>query len=74
MVLGAAPLVIEGGAGHETREPVGWVLIGGMLFGTLMSLFVVPTVYTYFSALSKNRFLPRNEDGEIIREPSEATS
>ncbi|MBG84740.1 MAG: multidrug transporter AcrB [Phycisphaerae bacterium] len=74
MVLGAAPLVIEGGAGHETREPVGWVLIGGMLFGTLMSLFVVPTVYTYFSALSKDRFLPRNEDGEIIMQSSEASS
>lgn len=66
MVLGALPLVIEGGAGHETREPVGWVLVGGMLFGTVMSLFVVPTVYSYFSALQKKRFLPRNADGEII--------
>ena len=66
MVLGALPLVMEGGAGHETREPVGWVLVGGMLFGTLMSLFVVPTVYSYFSSLQKKRFLPRNADGEII--------
>ncbi|MEE2906554.1 MAG: efflux RND transporter permease subunit [Planctomycetota bacterium] len=66
MVLGALPLVIEGGAGHETREPVGWVLVGGMLFGTVMSLFVVPTVYSYFSAFQKKRFLPRNADGEII--------
>ena len=66
MVLGAVPLVVEGGAGHETREPVGWVLIGGMLFGTVMSLFVVPTVYSYFSALQKNRFRPRNDDGELI--------
>ena len=74
MVLGAVPLVIEGGAGHETREPVGWVLIGGMLFGTLMSLFVVPTIYTYFSALSKNRFVPRDEDGDIINQPSEVAS
>ncbi|MDG2423191.1 MAG: efflux RND transporter permease subunit [Phycisphaerales bacterium] len=66
MVLGAVPLIVEGGAGHETRQPVGWVLVGGMLFGTLMSLFVVPTVYSYFSSLQKKRFLPRNADGEII--------
>lgn len=74
MVLGALPLVIEGGAGHETREPVGWVLVGGMLFGTLMSLFVVPTVYTYFSALDKNRFLPRDDDGEIIPQSPDTSS
>ncbi|MDG2094234.1 MAG: efflux RND transporter permease subunit [Phycisphaerales bacterium] len=71
MVLGALPLVIEGGAGHETRQPVGWVLVGGMSFGTLMSLFVVPTVYTYLSSLEKKRFLPKNEDGEVIEQPVE---
>ena len=66
MVLGAVPLIIEGGAGHETRQPIGWVIVGGMLFGTLMSLFVVPTVYSYLSSLQKKRFLPRDEDGQII--------
>lgn len=74
MVLGALPLVIEGGAGHETRQPVGWVLVGGMSFGTLMSLFVVPTVYSYFAVLGKKRFLPRNDDGEIIETPVEASN
>ena len=50
---------------------MGWVLVGGMSFGTLMSLFVVPTVYTYLSSLEKKRFLPKNEDGEVIEQPVE---
>ncbi|MCH2133395.1 MAG: efflux RND transporter permease subunit [Phycisphaerales bacterium] len=71
MVLGAVPLIIEGGAGHETRQPIGWVIVGGMLFGTLMSLFVVPTVYSYLSGLQKTRFLPKDEDGEVIEQAPE---
>ena len=66
MVLGALPLVIEGGAGHETRQPIGWVIVGGMLFGTLMSLLVVPTVYSYLSGLQRNRFKDRDDDGHVL--------
>ena len=45
MVLGAAPLALSSGAGAESRKAIGWVIVGGMSFGTLLTLFVVPTVY-----------------------------
>jgi multidrug efflux pump len=46
MVLGAVPLALASGAGAESRQPIGWVVVGGLLVGTLLTLFVVPTVYT----------------------------
>lgn len=49
MVLGAIPLALAGGAGAESRMQIGWVIVGGMTFGTLLTLFVVPTVYTFFA-------------------------
>jgi multidrug efflux pump len=46
MVLGAAPLAFATGAGAESRTQIGWVIVGGMTFGTMLTLFVVPTAYT----------------------------
>jgi len=46
MVLGAVPLAFASGAGAESRQQIGWVIVGGMLLGTLLTLFVVPTAYT----------------------------
>lgn len=48
-VLGAFPLAIAVGAGAESRQAIGWVLVGGMTFGTMMTLFVVPTFYMILS-------------------------
>ncbi len=45
MVLGALPLVLATGAGAESRIQIGWVIVGGMTFGTLLTLYVVPSVY-----------------------------
>lgn len=47
-VLGAMPLAMALGAGAESRQQIGWVIVGGMMFGTLLTLFVIPTVYSYF--------------------------
>ena len=44
-MLGALPLMIAGGAGAASRNQLGTVIVSGMLFGTLCSLFVVPTAY-----------------------------
>jgi len=49
MVLGALPLALATGAGAESRQQIGWVIVGGMSLGTLLTLFVVPTVYTLFA-------------------------
>jgi multidrug efflux pump len=49
MVLGALPLAIASGAGAEARHQIGWVIVGGMSFGTVFTLFVVPVVYLILS-------------------------
>jgi len=46
MALGALPLALAHGAGAESRQPIGWVIVGGILVGTALTLFVVPTVYS----------------------------
>ncbi|MFT3821371.1 MAG: efflux RND transporter permease subunit [Rubrivivax sp.] len=46
MVLGAMPLALSSGAGAESRQQIGWVIVGGMSLGTLLTVFVVPTMYT----------------------------
>lgn len=49
MVLGALPLALARGAGSESRQVIGWVIVGGMTLGTVLTLFVVPTFYTIFA-------------------------
>ncbi len=45
-VLGSLPLAISSGAGSEARQAIGWVVVGGMSLGTLLTLFVIPAFYT----------------------------
>ena len=49
MVLGAVPLALAHGAGAESRIQIGWVIVGGMSLGTLLTVFVVPTMYMLFA-------------------------
>jgi len=49
MVLGALPLALARGAGAESRQQIGWVIVGGLLLGTFFTLFVVPTVYSWLA-------------------------
>jgi len=53
MVLGALPLAWAHGAGAESRQQIGYVIVGGMLLGTLLTLFVVPTAYTLLARRHK---------------------
>jgi multidrug efflux pump len=61
MVLGALPLALSTGAGAEARRAIGWVIVGGLLLGTLLTLFVVPTVY---SLLVRRVRVPGEEPAE----------
>ena len=53
MVLGAIPLAFAGGAGGESRQAIGWVIVGGMSLGTLLTLFVVPVAYSYLARVNR---------------------
>jgi multidrug efflux pump len=69
MVAGALPLAIAAGAGAESRQEIGWVIVGGMTFGTLLTLFVVPTAY---SLLAKDRSKIRAADALSVEMPRAA--
>ncbi len=53
-ILGALPLMLATGAGAAARRQLGTVIIGGMSFGTLFTLLVIPTIYTLL-ATTKNK-------------------
>ena len=50
MVFGVIPLLIASGAGAVSRFDIGLVIASGLLIGTVFTLFVVPTMYTYLAA------------------------
>ena len=66
MVLGAIPLALATGAGAESRKQIGWVIVGGMSLGTLLTIFVVPTMYSFFARKSiPGAITTRHEDIEV---------
>jgi len=74
MVLGAIPLALATGAGAESRIQIGWVIVGGMSLGTVLTVFVVPTMYLLFArsrvpgankARTRDEVLPHHE-GEFV--------
>jgi len=48
-ILGILPIALALGAGSESRVPMGVAVIGGMTLGTLLTLFVVPAMYSYLT-------------------------
>jgi multidrug efflux pump len=48
-ILGILPIALALGAGSESRVSMGIAVIGGLLFASLLTLFVIPAIYTYFS-------------------------
>jgi multidrug efflux pump len=60
MILGAMPLALASGAGAESRQQIGWVIVGGLAFGTIFTLFVIPSAYLLLSRA--HRPLPRESD------------
>ncbi|MDO8384978.1 MAG: efflux RND transporter permease subunit [Polaromonas sp.] len=65
MVLGALPLALASGAGAESRIQIGWVIVGGMSLGTLLTIFVVPTMYALFA----RKKIPGANTAEAKEEP-----
>src|SRR5690606_41994384 len=55
MALGAVQRARAKGTGAESRQQFGWVIVGGMAFRTLMTLFVVPVVYSLVASRTLSR-------------------
>jgi HAE1 family hydrophobic/amphiphilic exporter-1 len=50
-LLGAVPIAVGYGAGGEARQPLGLVVVGGLLFSQLVTLYLTPVVYIYMSGI-----------------------
>ncbi len=53
MILGATPLAFSIGSASTSRIPLGMVIIGGLLFSLILTLYIVPGIYTYLSGPKK---------------------
>ena len=53
-ILGAVPIALALGAGSESRVSMGTAIIGGLTFATLLTLYVIPAMYSYISGNEKN--------------------
>jgi multidrug efflux pump len=70
-VTSAVPIALGLGAGSTSRRPLGYVIIGGVLFSTMLTLFLVPTVYVLFDAI-RGWLLGRARAEERAENPVEA--
>ena len=52
-ILGILPIALALGAGAESRVSMGLTVIGGLIFSTVLTLYVIPSVYTYISGKEK---------------------
>ncbi len=71
MSLGALPIALSLGAAATSRIPLGIVIVGGIIFSLLLTLFVVPAVYSFLS--SKKKGIPKDLD-DLTPHPAEATA
>ncbi|MBT33274.1 MAG: hypothetical protein CMO01_26735, partial [Thalassobius sp.] len=68
-VLGILPIALALGAGSESRVSMGIAVVGGMMFSTLLTLYVIPAVYSYISGKTK-RIVDIDEINKKLKEMS----
>ena len=61
MALGAMPIALSLGAAATSRIPLGIVIVGGIIFSLILTLFVIPAMYSYLSSKHKKNPLDEME-------------
>ncbi len=60
-ILGAVPIAMGFGADASSRKPLGLVIVGGMIFAQVITLFVTPGIYLYMEKIQDRFFKPRTD-------------
>ena len=68
-VLGAVPLVIASGAGAESRQAIGTVIIGGLFFASILTLFLTPVLYDLMARFTRPRGAVEKQLSSELGEP-----
>ncbi|BAQ81202.1 MdtB/MuxB family multidrug efflux RND transporter permease subunit [Pseudomonas sp. St29] len=63
-LFGAVPLMLATGSGAELRQPLGLVMVGGLLVSQILTLFTTPVIYLYFDRLGRRFAKPAV--GEVV--------
>ncbi len=69
-VFGGLPLILRGGPGAEARQALGWIVVGGLGFSTITTLFLTPVAYSLLARFAKPRVA---EQQRLERELAEAS-
>jgi multidrug efflux pump len=69
MSLGALPLALSLGAAATSRIPLGIVVVGGILFSLVLTLFVIPAMYSFLSTKKKKSEIEKILDKRQATEP-----
>lgn len=67
MTIGSVPLMLSTGAGSEARQAIGIVLVGGLLFGTVLTLFILPKMVQVIKQLQLPKSIRSDFDQMVIR-------
>src|SRR5215211_1430600 len=70
MALGALPIALSLGAAATSRIPLGIVIVGGIIFSLVLTLFVIPAMYSYLSTEKKRSELEIMDEQALKNAPA----